>query len=219
MSGSITCPQCGRQSWHPEDVRRAYCGACHLFHDEMLVRRSADLAARPDVAGFYDALRGHLARSETMRSMIRTSAAHKLAAEYQRAVRSFQAQPTGRGMRADRIYVDEIITWLLSSAADRVWPDLESVRRSGWPGRGRAWHTGRWEVQQPVLPLPHHDERRYAVDCGQRWSDDGYRVDVTPGPIVRHRPHQQRLNDLVIARYLAPHSPRRSRWRPNGGGA
>lgn len=26
---SITCPVCGRTSWHPEDVARGYCGACH----------------------------------------------------------------------------------------------------------------------------------------------------------------------------------------------
>lgn len=25
----VTCPVCGRTSWHPEDVRHGYCGACH----------------------------------------------------------------------------------------------------------------------------------------------------------------------------------------------
>jgi hypothetical protein len=25
---SITCPVCGRTSWHPEDVAHGYCGAC-----------------------------------------------------------------------------------------------------------------------------------------------------------------------------------------------
>ena len=30
---SITCPKCGRTSYHPEDIRRAYCGFCHLWHN------------------------------------------------------------------------------------------------------------------------------------------------------------------------------------------
>lgn len=29
---SITCPRCKRTSWHPEDIRTGYCGACHLFN-------------------------------------------------------------------------------------------------------------------------------------------------------------------------------------------
>lgn len=32
---SITCPQCKRTSYHPEDIRQRYCGACHAFHDEL----------------------------------------------------------------------------------------------------------------------------------------------------------------------------------------
>jgi hypothetical protein len=28
---SITCPVCGMTSFHPEDVRRRYCGNCHRF--------------------------------------------------------------------------------------------------------------------------------------------------------------------------------------------
>lgn len=32
---SITCPRCGRTSWNPNDVLNRYCGACHLFHDQM----------------------------------------------------------------------------------------------------------------------------------------------------------------------------------------
>ena len=28
---SFTCPECGRTSWHPEDARYGYCGACHAF--------------------------------------------------------------------------------------------------------------------------------------------------------------------------------------------
>lgn len=32
---SITCPQCGRTSYHPRDVQEKYCGACHQFHETM----------------------------------------------------------------------------------------------------------------------------------------------------------------------------------------
>lgn len=28
---SITCPECGRTSYHPEDVKQGYCGACNWF--------------------------------------------------------------------------------------------------------------------------------------------------------------------------------------------
>lgn len=34
---SITCPRCGRTSYHPEDIRQGYCGACHWWtSDEQL---------------------------------------------------------------------------------------------------------------------------------------------------------------------------------------
>ena len=26
---SITCPRCGRTSYHPRDIAEGYCGACH----------------------------------------------------------------------------------------------------------------------------------------------------------------------------------------------
>ena len=26
---SFSCPRCGRTSYHPDDVREGYCGACH----------------------------------------------------------------------------------------------------------------------------------------------------------------------------------------------
>jgi hypothetical protein len=32
---SITCPQCGRTSHNPNDVRERYCGYCHQYHDTM----------------------------------------------------------------------------------------------------------------------------------------------------------------------------------------
>lgn len=28
---SFTCPDCGRTSYHPEDRRFGYCGACHAY--------------------------------------------------------------------------------------------------------------------------------------------------------------------------------------------
>ena len=31
---SITCPLCGRTSYHPQDIKHRYCGNCHMFHDE-----------------------------------------------------------------------------------------------------------------------------------------------------------------------------------------
>lgn len=27
----FTCPDCGNTSYHPQDVRNQYCGACHTF--------------------------------------------------------------------------------------------------------------------------------------------------------------------------------------------
>lgn len=27
----FTCPKCGRTSWHPDDERYGYCGACCAF--------------------------------------------------------------------------------------------------------------------------------------------------------------------------------------------
>lgn len=27
----ITCPDCHRTTWHPEDVLHGYCGACHAY--------------------------------------------------------------------------------------------------------------------------------------------------------------------------------------------
>jgi hypothetical protein len=31
----ITCPQCGRTSHHPDDVRERYCSNCHQYHSDM----------------------------------------------------------------------------------------------------------------------------------------------------------------------------------------
>ncbi len=32
---SFTCPDCRWRSYHPEDVKNAYCGNCHQFKVEM----------------------------------------------------------------------------------------------------------------------------------------------------------------------------------------
>jgi ribosomal protein S27AE len=34
MRPSITCPRCGLTSYHHEDIRNRYCGACHRFEGE-----------------------------------------------------------------------------------------------------------------------------------------------------------------------------------------
>lgn len=31
---TITCHQCGRKSYHPDDIAARYCGYCHVFHDD-----------------------------------------------------------------------------------------------------------------------------------------------------------------------------------------
>lgn len=35
MNTSYTCPRCGRVSYNPHDLAQRYCGACHLFEDEL----------------------------------------------------------------------------------------------------------------------------------------------------------------------------------------
>ena len=32
MTASITCPRCGAESVHPQDIAERYCGRCHHFH-------------------------------------------------------------------------------------------------------------------------------------------------------------------------------------------
>lgn len=32
----ITCPRCCRTSYHPDDERTRYCGACHTWHEYMI---------------------------------------------------------------------------------------------------------------------------------------------------------------------------------------
>lgn len=38
---SITCPACGRTSYHPVDVMEGYCGHCHAFTSPKLAERRA----------------------------------------------------------------------------------------------------------------------------------------------------------------------------------
>lgn len=36
MSATYTCPRCGRVSYNPHDLAQRYCGACHLFEDDLI---------------------------------------------------------------------------------------------------------------------------------------------------------------------------------------
>lgn len=42
---SITCPACGRTSYHPMDVQERYCGACHAFHTDLAYKLSLQIRA------------------------------------------------------------------------------------------------------------------------------------------------------------------------------
>jgi hypothetical protein len=33
----IVCPKCGMVSHNPNDVENRYCGACHAFHDDLVM--------------------------------------------------------------------------------------------------------------------------------------------------------------------------------------
>lgn len=48
---SITCPRCQRVSYHPTDIARRYCGACHMFHDDMPVLPACAWCGEPIAAG------------------------------------------------------------------------------------------------------------------------------------------------------------------------
>jgi len=34
---SITCPQCGRVSLYPMDIKERFCAACDQFHEEVRI--------------------------------------------------------------------------------------------------------------------------------------------------------------------------------------
>lgn len=56
---SITCPKCGRTSWHPDDVRMGYCGACHAVTTWQLSDAQAQLFAALVTAGDAHAVLWH----------------------------------------------------------------------------------------------------------------------------------------------------------------
>lgn len=45
---SITCPRCGRTSYHPEDVKQGYCGACHWWTSDPQLAPYYNDANTPD---------------------------------------------------------------------------------------------------------------------------------------------------------------------------
>ncbi|MBO0743600.1 MAG: hypothetical protein J2P43_01180 [Candidatus Dormibacteraeota bacterium] len=49
---SITCPICGRTSWHPTDVAEGYCGNCHGWtgHPDPELREIWQVIARAGLA-------------------------------------------------------------------------------------------------------------------------------------------------------------------------
>lgn len=52
-SSKITCPRCGRTSFHPVDVMEGYCGNCRKFTSPRLdVRRRGELELVDAGAGF-----------------------------------------------------------------------------------------------------------------------------------------------------------------------
>lgn len=44
---SITCPECGRTSWHPQDVTTGYCGYCHWWTSDEVLRHCRPAPAAP----------------------------------------------------------------------------------------------------------------------------------------------------------------------------
>ncbi len=40
MAESVTCPECKKTSFHPEDVKQKYCGNCHEFHDFLKMKKT-----------------------------------------------------------------------------------------------------------------------------------------------------------------------------------
>jgi len=54
-AAAITCPDCGRTSWHPEDVARGYCGVCHATTNGTVTRPCIRCAGCGLVADSEDA--------------------------------------------------------------------------------------------------------------------------------------------------------------------
>ncbi len=51
-AATFTCPFCGHISHNPNDVEQWYCGACHVFVEDELVRRKI-LAERFKNSEYY----------------------------------------------------------------------------------------------------------------------------------------------------------------------
>lgn len=60
IAESFTCPQCHRTSFNPNDIKARYCGACHLFEDQMQ-DVSPEAAVRRKLRPFVDAISRSLA--------------------------------------------------------------------------------------------------------------------------------------------------------------
>jgi hypothetical protein len=58
---SFVCPACQAESWHPEDVRQGYCGACHDFTGD---QHAAALARAQELLDTFDATDGPLTEEE-----------------------------------------------------------------------------------------------------------------------------------------------------------
>lgn len=58
----ITCPQCGRTSYHPEDVSNRYCGYCHQFHNSMIAEITEEKAKPGMPQAIWVALSGNWLR-------------------------------------------------------------------------------------------------------------------------------------------------------------
>ena len=39
----ITCLLCNKTSYNPKDIIRLYCGFCHHFHEDEMLKRKNDL--------------------------------------------------------------------------------------------------------------------------------------------------------------------------------
>jgi hypothetical protein len=56
---SITCQRCGLTSHNPHDVSERYCGRCHVFHEDTMMYKTAniDIRVEPELIERLDAWR------------------------------------------------------------------------------------------------------------------------------------------------------------------
>lgn len=57
---SITCPKCGKTSYHPKDVEEKYCGNCHEFQSAMAVLSPGECVELPEPNNLVDAIENAL---------------------------------------------------------------------------------------------------------------------------------------------------------------